>query len=68
MRRLQIQEAVESTDVLSDFDIKDAVKKAKVGWLKALIIAAVWPLIKKELLKHLNARIVLLIEDVINGI
>lgn len=64
--RAAIEQQVEQTDVLADIDIKDVSKAAKIGWLKTLLIAAVWPLIKKELLKRLNSRIVQLIEDVIS--
>lgn len=64
MTRAAIYDKVEQSDVLQDFDIKAATKSAKIGWLKSLIIAAVWPLIKKELIKHLNAKIVALIEGV----
>lgn len=66
MMRAAIEQQVERMDVLADIDIKEVSKAAKIGWLKTLLIAAVWPLIKKELLKRVNSRIVQLIEDVID--
>lgn len=66
--RSQIEQAVEQTDVLDDIDIKSAAKEAKIGWVKTLLIAALWPLLKKVLLKKINRRVVEIIEQVLNGL
>lgn len=66
MNRDSIEEYVYTTDLL-DVDIKRVAKSAKIGWLKSLIIIAVWPLIKHELLKHMNPKIVNFLDDVLNG-
>lgn len=66
--RAAIEKQVEQTDVLADIDIKAIAKEAKIGWVKTLLIAALWPVLKGLLLKKLNARIVQIIEDVIGVI
>ena len=66
--RAQIVNAVENTDVLEGIHIKAIAKEAKIGWVKTLLIAALWPVLKGLLLKKVNARIVQLIENVIEGI
>lgn len=67
MRKNQIEQVVFNADLLQDVDIKDVAREAKIGWLKSLIVIAVWPLIKSVLLKRLNPKVVELIDRVING-
>lgn len=67
MRKNQIEQAVFNADLLQYVNIKEVTKEAKIGWLKSLIVIAVWPLIKSVLLKRLNPKVVDLIDRVING-
>lgn len=67
-RRLQIEQAVSNTDIFEDIDIKDVLKESKVGWLKTLLIAALWPTLKKILSARLNPKLVAIIEQVLQGL
>ena len=66
--RAFITEAVEQTDLFEGIDIKQVSREAKIGWLKTLILVAVWPLIKSVLLQKVNPKIVKIIDQVINGV
>lgn len=68
MRRREIEEAVVQTDVLGAIDIVEVAKEAKLGWLKTILVKAVWPLIKPLLLKRLNPVLVNLIDNILNGL
>lgn len=66
--RARIEQAIEQTDILQDIDIKAVAKESKLGWVKTLLIAAVWPLIKKALSKKIAPKIVDIIENVLKGV
>lgn len=68
MRRIEVEIAVEETDVLAHIDIVEVAKEAKLGWLKVLLIKTVWPLIKPLLLKRLNPVLVNLIDSLLIGL
>lgn len=68
MRRRELEELVDETDVLADVNIKDLAKEAKLGWLKTLLITAVWPILKELLLKKINPKIVEIIDKVIQSV
>ncbi len=65
--REKVESSVSSTDVL-DVDIKAITKSAGISWIKRILIAVVWPDIKRELLKHVNPRIVDLLDDILRGL
>lgn len=67
-RREEIETAVDQTDVLAHIDITEVAKEAKLGWLKTLLVKAVWPLIKPLLLKRLNPVLVNLIDSFLLGL
>ena len=64
MRREEIELLVDQSDVLADVDIKEASKEAKIGWIRTLIVVAVWPLMKRVLLKKVNPKILELIDKI----
>jgi hypothetical protein len=68
MRRLEIENQVEQTDVLAHIDITEVAKEAKLGWLKTILVKAVWPIIKPLLLKRLNPVLVNLIDNILNNL
>lgn len=65
--RRQIEASLADKDVFEGIDIKEVTKEAKIGWLKSLLIAAVWPLLKSVLLKKINPKIVDIIDDILMG-
>jgi len=66
--RFVIQEKVNNTDLFEDVNIRDVSKEAKIGWLKTLILVAVWPIIKSILLRKISPRLVDLIDEVVQEI
>lgn len=68
MRRREIEETIDNTDVLAHIDIVEVAKEAKLNWLKVLLIKTVWPLIKPLLLKRLNPVLVNLIDSLLIGL
>lgn len=66
--RSAIQSIVQDSDIFQDVDIKQTVKEAKIGWLKALIVIAVWPILKSILQKKVNPKLIDLIDDVLQQI
>ena len=66
--RFVIQEKVNNIDLFQDVNIKEVSKEAKIGWLKTIILVAVWPIIKSILLRKINPRLVDLIDEVVQEI
>jgi hypothetical protein len=66
--RFVIQEKVNNIDLFQDVNIRDVSKEAKIGWLKTIILVAVWPIIKSILLRKISPKLVDLIDDVVQEI
>lgn len=67
MKRLEIiQQRVEHEKLLDSIDIREVAKEAKLGWVKTLLLLAVWPLIKPILAKKLDPKVIKIIEDLLN--
>lgn len=66
--RFVIQEKVNNTDLFEDVNIRDVSKEAKIGWLKTIILVAVWPIIKSILLRKISPKLVDLIDEVVQEI
>lgn len=68
MRRREIIEYVNEVDLLADVTPQELAKEAKLGWLKKLLIIAIWPLIKPFLAKKIGVKLTEVLENVLEGI
>lgn len=66
--RFVIQEKVNNVDLFEDVNIREVSKEAKIGWLKTIILVAVWPIIKSILLRKISPKLVDLIDEVVQEI
>lgn len=67
MRR-RVLDVVQSTDFLEDVKPEELAKDAKLGWLKRIIIIAIWPLIKPFIAKKIGDRLTEVLEEFIDEI
>lgn len=67
MRR-RVLDVVQSTDFLEDVKPEELAKEAKLGWLKRILIIAVWPLIKPFIAKKIGERLTEVLEEFIDEI
>lgn len=68
MRRRRVLDVVQSTDFLEDVKPEELAKEAKLGWLKRILIIAVWPLIKPFIAKKIGERLTEVLEEFIDEI
>lgn len=68
MRREYVIQELQKTDLLSDVTPQDLAKEAKLGWIKRLLIIAVWPLIKPYIQKKIGEKLADSIELILEGI
>lgn len=66
--RFVIQEKVNNVDLFQDVNIREVSKEARIGWLKTIILVAVWPIIKSILLRKISPKLVDLIDEVVQEI
>lgn len=57
MRKQEIIMEVRSNDLLEYIKPEELAKEAKLGWLKRLLIIAVWPLIKPFIAKKVGEKV-----------
>lgn len=67
-RRAEIMMAVDQVDLLADVKPEELAKEAKLGWLKRLLIIAVWPLIKPFIAQKIGNRLAEVLEDILDEI
>lgn len=68
MRRRELIEYVQEVDLLADVTPQDLAKEAKLGWLKKLLIIAIWPLIKPFIAKKIGERLANVLEGLLDDI
>lgn len=68
MRRRELIEYVQEVDLLADVTPQDLAKEAKLGWLKKLLIIAIWPIIKPFIAKKIGARLAEVLEGLLDDI
>jgi len=68
MRRREVIEAIQEVDLLADVNPQELAKEAKLGWLKRLLIIAVWPLIKPYIASKIGARLAEVLENLLDDI
>lgn len=57
MRRREVEMILEQHDLLEDIKPEELAKEAKLGWLKRLLIIAVWPIIKPFIAKKVGSKV-----------
>jgi hypothetical protein len=65
MRKAFVMQQIEQTDLLADINPHDLAKEAKLGWLKKLLIVAIWPLIKPYIAKKIGAKLAEILDDLL---
>ena len=68
MRRREVIEYVQEVDLLADVTPQDLAKEAKLGWLKKILIIAIWPLIKPFIAKKVGERLADVLEGLLDDI
>lgn len=68
MRRRELIEYVQEVDLLADVTPQDLAKEAKLGWLKKILIIAIWPLIKPFIAKKIGERLANVLEGLLEDI
>lgn len=56
---------IQQTDLLADITPQDLAKEAKLGWLKKLLIVAIWPLIKPFIAKKIGEKLANILDDLL---
>jgi len=65
MRKAFVMQQIEQTDLLADITPQDLAKEAKLGWLKKLLIVAIWPLIKPFIAKKIGEKLANILDDLL---
>lgn len=65
MRKAFVMQQIEQADLLADITPHDLAKEAKLGWLKKLLIAAIWPLIKPFIQKKIGEKLTEILDDLL---
>ena len=65
MRRKEILMAVDQVDFLADVKPEELAKEAKLGWLKRLLIIAIWPIIKPFIAKKIGVKLADVLENIL---
>lgn len=65
MRKAFVIQQIEQADLLADITPQDLAKEAKLGWLKKLLIVAIWPLIKPYIASKVSAKLANLLDDLL---
>lgn len=65
MRKAFVIQQIEQADLLADITPQDLAKEAKLGWLKKLLIAAIWPLIKPFIQKKIGEKLTEILDDLL---
>jgi len=68
MRRREIIQAVQEVDLLEGVSPQELAKEAKLGWLKRILIIAIWPLIKPYIASKIGAKLAEVLEDLLDEI
>lgn len=68
MRREYVLQEISNVDLLSDITPQELAKEAKLGWLKKLLIIAIWPLIKPFIAKKIGEKLADALENILEGI
>lgn len=68
MRRREVIEYVQEVDLLADVTPQDLAKEAKLGWLKKILIIAIWPLIKPFIAKKVGLKLADVLEGLLDDI
>lgn len=63
MRKAFVMQQIEETDLLADINPQDLAKEAKLGWLKKILIIAIWPLIKPYISKKIGTKLADILDD-----
>lgn len=66
MRRREVLMAIEEVDLLQDIKPEELAKEAKLGWLKRLLIIAIWPIIKPFIAKKIGAKLADVLENILD--
>lgn len=65
MRKAFVMQQIEQTDLLADITPQDLAKEAKLGWIKKLLIVAIWPLIKPYIAKKIGSKLAEILDDLL---
>lgn len=65
MRKAFVMQQIEQTDLLADVTPQDLAKEAKLGWIKKILIIAIWPLIKPFIAKKIGAKLTEILDDLL---
>lgn len=65
MRKAFVMQQIEQADLLADIKPQDLAKEAKLGWLKKLLIIAIWPLIKPYIASKVSMKLASLLDDLL---
>lgn len=68
MRRREVEIILEQHDLLEDIKPEELAKEAKLGWLKRLLIIAVWPIIKPFIAKKVGSKVADIIGNLLEEI
>lgn len=56
---------IEETDLLADINPNELAKEAKLGWLKKILIVAIWPLIKPFIQRKIGLKLAEVLDDLL---
>lgn len=65
MRKAFVMQQIEQTDLLADITPQDLAKEAKLGWLKKILIVAIWPLIKPFIAKKIGEKLANILDELL---
>lgn len=65
MRKAFVMQQIEQADLLADITPQELAKEAKLGWLKKLLIVAIWPLIKPFIAKRIGENLANILDDLL---
>lgn len=65
MTKYLLMQQINDTDLLADITPHDLAKEAKLGWLKKILIIAIWPLIKPYIQKKIGEKLTEILDDLL---